>query len=539
MTAVADDVDAVRLERARARVGSVLRDKLTIDGVLGVGGMAVVYAATHRNRRRFAVKMLHPELSAVPDIRARFLREGYAANSVDHPCAVAVVDDDVTDDGAAFLVMELLEGASLEALWERLGPLPPPAVTAAAHALLDLLDCAHAKGIVHRDIKPANLFVTRAGALKVLDFGIARVRDAAVSSASATSTGTMLGTPAFMAPEQALGNTADVDERTDVWAVGATMFTLLSGRYVHDAQTAPQMLIHAATRPAPALGSVAPHVPAAVRDVVDRALAFEKAARWPSAREMGQALAEAHRACFGADPGPQTLAAHLGHAMARPPAAEDRSSLEQAATGLAPAASSSSTRARPQTPRVGRATATAAGPMQRAGSTTAEPVSQSSVGRAEPPAPGAPVRRARVVAAMGAAGVLAAAVFVGVRHQQAASGSAPAAAPSATALSTVPATPQPPPQQVPAASPVSPPTPPETSASLAPAAADAPAPAASAPARAAHTAPPPPTAHVARAAPAAAKSARPATSTPAPSPACTVVADYDPMGHPIFRKECH
>jgi hypothetical protein len=96
--------------RAEQRIGSLLKDKYRLDRVLGVGGMAVVYTATHRNQKQFAVKVLHPELSWVDDIRTRFLREGYVANSVKHPGTVSVLDDDVTEDGSAFLVMELLDG---------------------------------------------------------------------------------------------------------------------------------------------------------------------------------------------------------------------------------------------------------------------------------------------------------------------------------------------------------------------------------------------------------------------------------------------
>src|ERR1700684_3037671 len=107
--------------RAQARLGTVLRGKYRLDRVLGAGGMAVVYKATHRNQAQFAVKMLHSELSVSADICARFLREGYAANSVKHPGAVLVVDDDVAEDGAAFLVMELLDGIGCEEVWERCG----------------------------------------------------------------------------------------------------------------------------------------------------------------------------------------------------------------------------------------------------------------------------------------------------------------------------------------------------------------------------------------------------------------------------------
>src|SRR5580700_4901474 len=104
------------LALARARIGKVLRGKYRLDRVLGIGGMAVVYAATHRNKKKFAIKMLHPELSVRENIRTRFLREGYVANSVEHPGAVAVLDDDVAEDGSAFLVMELLEGSPLDEL---------------------------------------------------------------------------------------------------------------------------------------------------------------------------------------------------------------------------------------------------------------------------------------------------------------------------------------------------------------------------------------------------------------------------------------
>src|ERR1700677_2657894 len=144
--------------RAEQRLGQVLRGKYRIDRVIGVGGMAAVYAATHRNQKTFAVKVLHRELSFNDDVRNRFLREGYAANSVRHPGAVAVLDDDVAEDGAAFLVMELLDGATVEAVWETQRRLSQSAVLCIAHQMLDTLAVAHSKAIVHRDIKPANLF---------------------------------------------------------------------------------------------------------------------------------------------------------------------------------------------------------------------------------------------------------------------------------------------------------------------------------------------------------------------------------------------
>jgi serine/threonine protein kinase len=306
-------------QRAQKRVGTILRDKYRLERVLGVGGMAVVYKATHRNQAEYAIKMLHPELSYNEDLRARFLREGYAANSVKHPGVVRVVDDDVSEDGAAFLVMELLDGVPGDGIFsQRGGRLPLDAVCVLAVELLGVLAAAHAKGIIHRDIKPANIFITRDGHLKVLDFGIARVRDTMAGGAQATGTGVLLGTPAFMAPEQAVGKASDVDPRADVWAVGATVFTLASGAMVHDAETAPQLLVKLATQPARSLATLVPDAPADIVGVVDRALAFHPADRWPTANAMRDALAAARKGVFGDADHRAVLASLVGSPVALP-----------------------------------------------------------------------------------------------------------------------------------------------------------------------------------------------------------------------------
>jgi eukaryotic-like serine/threonine-protein kinase len=277
---------------ANSRIGRVLRGKYRLERVLGIGGMAAVYAAVHRNRRQFAVKLLHPELSNHEEIRKRFLREGYAANSVNHHGAVAVLDDDVDEDGAAFIVMELLDGSSVEQICEQQGmPLPIASVLALAEELLEVLAAAHANGIVHRDLKPANLFATRAGKLKVLDFGIARLID--TTSSLATQNGQTLGTPAFMAPEQALGKTDEIDAQTDLWAVGATLFLLSSGHYVYEAETPQQMLYATATSPARSVASVAPGLPPAVARLIDGALLHDKRERFKDAAAMQVALQRA------------------------------------------------------------------------------------------------------------------------------------------------------------------------------------------------------------------------------------------------------
>lgn len=294
-----------QMARAQARVGMVLSGKWTLESLIGVGGMAAVYAATHRNGKRVAVKMLHGELGHNEEVQRRFLQEGYAANTIQHDGAVSVLDDDVAPDGSAFIVMELLEGETLENRWERLGQrLPAREVLAIVDQLLDVLAAAHAKNVVHRDIKPENLFLTKGGALKVLDFGIARVFEAQApaSRPSSTRVGMVMGTPAFMAPEQALARWDEVDGRTDLWAVGATMFTLLSGRYVHEALSEHEQLILSATRRAPPLESVAPGMPAMAAAIVDRALAFEKSERWADATSMQAAVHTALDALGGAEP---------------------------------------------------------------------------------------------------------------------------------------------------------------------------------------------------------------------------------------------
>jgi eukaryotic-like serine/threonine-protein kinase len=287
-----------RLMRAHVRVGKTLRGKLRLDALLAVGGMASVYAATHRNGSRVAVKLLHTELGNDPGIRARFVKEGYAANQVDHPGVVRVIDDDETEDGALFLTMELLDGESIEGRASRLGGrLPVDEVLAIADQVLDVLAAAHDKGVVHRDLKPENIFLTRAGQVKLLDFGIARLRELSAGS-KATRTGSILGTPAFMPPEQARGQWTLVDARSDLWALGATAFTLITGRPVHVADTPNESLGAAMTRPAPPLAAIAREIPPEIASLVDRALAYDKTARWASAREMQVALRRVyHRLC--------------------------------------------------------------------------------------------------------------------------------------------------------------------------------------------------------------------------------------------------
>lgn len=306
--------------RARERLGRAFGNKWHIEDVLGVGGMATVYAASHRNGSRVALKILHPELSTHPTLRQQFLHEGYVANSVGHEGAVKILDDDVAEDGSLFLVTELLQGETLEERRVRLGGrIPQDEVLLIADQLLDVLAAAHAHGVVHRDLKPENVFLTRAGRVKVLDFGIARLRDRFGATIAQPRVGT--GTPSFMAPEHAGGLEHAVDEQSDLWSCGALMFNLISGQLVHGGDTPNEQFIRAMTRHAPPITDVAPYVGAPVARVVDKALAFGKKERWRNATQMRRAVQEAYLELVGFPISDAAIptARQATHAAAAPP----------------------------------------------------------------------------------------------------------------------------------------------------------------------------------------------------------------------------
>ena len=218
-----------------ARVGSVIKGKWTVDSLLGVGGMAAVYAATHRNMQRAALKILHTDFARERSICERFLREAYVSNRVGHPATCQVLDDDMTEQEEPFLIMELLVGETVRDAWKKAGRAMPAAqVLQIAEAVLDCLAACHAIGVIHRDLKPANIFITDEGAVKVLDFGVAQMRSA---TSERTATGTALGTPAYMAPEQARGLVDQLDGRADLFSVGAMIHALITGHRINNGRT--------------------------------------------------------------------------------------------------------------------------------------------------------------------------------------------------------------------------------------------------------------------------------------------------------------
>ena len=280
-------------EHANLPPGTTIDGKWCIERLVGAGGMGTVFKARHvRNGREVAVKMLHPIVGADRSARERFLHEGYAANRVGHPGTVQVLDDGVAREGA-YLVMELLEGLPIDKLAEvNNDVLPLATVLAIMDAALAILAVAHEKGIIHRDFKPENLFLTHEHELKMLDFGLARVKETS-GGMRLTATGVPMGSPAFMPPEQALAHWDEVDARADVFAVGASIWTLLTGRLIHDARTAPELLVRASTQQVAPILTACPQLPRRIAAVIDRSLAFNRLHRFADAREMKLELSRA------------------------------------------------------------------------------------------------------------------------------------------------------------------------------------------------------------------------------------------------------
>lgn len=272
------------------RVGAIIGGKWRLESLLGSGSMAAVYAGIHRNGARAALKILHQALAADVAVCERFLGEGYLTNTVKHPGIVRVFDDGVTDEGCPYLVMDLLEGKTLEDFRvDRGGTLPVSETMTIIDKIMDALSAVHTAGIIHRDLKPQNIFVTTHGELKLLDFGVAK-QDAQKSKSKGTMTGLVLGTPSFMSPEQALAGREPVDIKSDVWALGAIMFTLLSGETVHIAGNVSARLLAAATMKARSISTLVPSLPPDVVLVVDTALQFKKEDRWQNIDAMRAAM---------------------------------------------------------------------------------------------------------------------------------------------------------------------------------------------------------------------------------------------------------
>ncbi|HLK93119.1 MAG TPA: serine/threonine-protein kinase [Polyangia bacterium] len=279
---------------AGARVGELVGAKYRIVRLLAQGGMGVVYEAQHTVvKRRFAVKFLRRELTERRDILTRFHHEAEAAGALESEHVAAAVDFGIADDGAPYIVMEYLVGESLTALCGREGPLPVGRAADLVGQAARGVAVAHAAGIIHRDLKPQNLFLCRrqdgTDLLKVLDFGVAKLQ-ALDDPNAATRTGAVVGTVAYMSPEQARGDKI-VDERSDVYALGAILYELCSGKKPHPGESPNAILHHIATQPPAPLAALVPDLPPAFVAVVEGALAADPSARPASAEALAAALA--------------------------------------------------------------------------------------------------------------------------------------------------------------------------------------------------------------------------------------------------------
>jgi len=279
----------VRGSAMRLDIGQVIQGKYRIVRFIGDGGMGSVYEARHEYLgTRVALKFLHPELAKRPGLVTRFLREGQVAATIRSLHIVQVLDVDRTESGSAYLVMELLEGESLQQLLDRSARLPIEVALDFTLQILAGLEVAHAAGVVHRDLKPDNVFVVagHGGPLvKVLDFGIAKLHQAG----ALTRPGALMGTPEYMAPEQA--DSADrVDMRADLFAVGAMLYEMLSGQRPMAGADARQIAAAVRERGVVPLDQVAPGLPPGLVTAVHRALAADPAARFSSAAELRMAL---------------------------------------------------------------------------------------------------------------------------------------------------------------------------------------------------------------------------------------------------------
>jgi serine/threonine-protein kinase len=283
--------------------GDILAGKYTVERVLGVGGMGVVVRAMHMDlHQRVAVKFMLPRVAEQPESVIRFLREARAAARLHSDHVARVRDVGRLQTGEPYMVMEYLEGSDLASVLARDGPLP---VTDAVDWLLQACEAiaeAHAAGIVHRDLKPSNLFLTRSPDgtpfVKVLDFGISKLLKPVTvrePNSSITSSFAILGSPAYMSPEQ-LRSSKKVDHRSDIWSIGIILFELLTGEHAFRCDSLPGLILAIGSAPAPSVRRLRQEVPVEMDRLVQRLLEKRPEQRFPDLAEVALELAP-----FGSD----------------------------------------------------------------------------------------------------------------------------------------------------------------------------------------------------------------------------------------------
>lgn len=265
--------------------GRTLDGRYLLETEVASGGMGTVWRGRDEVLGRpVAIKVLHERLAGDPDILERFRREAVAAARLSHPNVVRVFDTGI-DDGVCFIVMELFDGTTLEDRLRDGGPLPPAEATRVLSGMLQGLAHAHREGVIHRDVKPGNVLLDRDGQVKVTDFGIAK---AAFATSDLTTTGELLGTARYLAPEQVAGGS--VDHRADLYACGIVLYECLTGRTPFEADShIATATMRLADTPRPP-GALRPGIPRRLESVTMRALAREPEERFQSADEMNAAL---------------------------------------------------------------------------------------------------------------------------------------------------------------------------------------------------------------------------------------------------------
>jgi len=275
--------------------GAQISPTLKLLEPLSAGGMADVWIAEDSERNaRVAVKFIARELAVEPGIAARFRREAEAAGQLKSEHVVRQYAYDTTAKGTPYIVMELLSGEDLYARLVRSRKLSPDETRRIVREIADALAAAHKRGVIHRDIKPENIFLcAREGAkpsVKVLDFGLAKIR----GQAGLTKTGTVVGTPHYMSPEQMVG-AKDADHGVDIWALGVLTFQMLTGRLPFEASSTAALALALANAPLPMPSEVNPELPTAIDAWFERACARDRTLRFASARELATALDEVFR----------------------------------------------------------------------------------------------------------------------------------------------------------------------------------------------------------------------------------------------------
>jgi eukaryotic-like serine/threonine-protein kinase len=277
-------------------VGDLINGKFRVERIIGEGGMGLVVSATHLGLdERVALKMLHPSARKSPEAVARFFQEAKAAAKLKSEHVAHVLDVSQRADGAPFIVMEFLRGNDLRSVLGIDGPLAVGTVADYMIQACEGLAEAHARGIIHRDIKPENLFLTERSEgwriVKILDFGISKaLLSGSTLSAANIQTGAIMGSPSYMSPEQ-LRETSSVDHRTDIWALGAVMFELLTGKAPFDSsRPLTALILEILQNDPPLVSALKPHIPAELAAIVARCLAKERDQRFSTAADLAVAL---------------------------------------------------------------------------------------------------------------------------------------------------------------------------------------------------------------------------------------------------------